>query len=102
MLTQRPKVEVRQDGRLLIIAIDVHGLADLRVVLEEGPPAILLIDAKKDFDAIEQQYNVKIAAKGSSKFNATLLLPPEVDQRSLAACFEGSLLMLVGEKRTPI
>ena len=96
---QEPKIEVRQDDRALTIAVDVLGLADIRVVLEEGPPAIISIEGKREFDGIEKQHSVKIAANGSSKFNATLLLPPEVDQRTVDACFEGSLLMLVGEKR---
>ena len=97
-LGHKPKIEVRQDDRTLSIAVDVLGLIDVRVILEEGPPAILSIEGKKQFDNLENQHDVKIAANGSSKFNATLVLPPDVDQRTVDACFEGSLLILVVEK----
>ena len=96
---QEPKIEVRQDDRALAIAVDVLGMTDVRVVLEEGPPAILLIQGNRKFEGIEKQHSVKIAANSSSKFTATLLLPPDIDHRTVDACFEGSLLMLVGEKR---
>jgi len=98
-LRQKPKIEVRQDDRTLAIIVDVLGLVEVRVVLEEGPPSILSIEGKQQFDDVDNCHNVRIAARGSSKFNATLVLPPDIDQRTVDACFEGSLLMLVGEKR---
>lgn len=95
----RRTLEVREDERVVIITAEVLDLADIRVVLEEGPPAILSIRGERQFNEVDNHNNVRILTNGLRRFEATVLLPPEVDTRTLDACFEGCLLVVIGQKR---
>ena len=96
----KPAVTVRDDNRVVVIAINVLDLADIEAVLDSGPPALLSIRGQRQFNEVDRQRNVCIAAKGSCRFEATLLLPAEVDERTVDACFEGSNLLIIGKKRS--
>ena len=96
----KPAIAVRDDNRVLVIAINVLDLADIEAVLHSGPPALLSIRAQRQFNEVDRQRNVRIAANGSCRFEATIVLPPEVDERSVDACLEGANLIIIGNKRS--
>jgi hypothetical protein len=96
----RPTVAVREDNHVLAIAVNVLDLADIKAVLEYGPPALLLIRAQRQFNEVNKQRNVRVATNGFCKFEATIVLPSEVDERTVETCFEGSNLIIIGKKRS--
>ncbi len=96
----KPAIVVREDERVLAIAINVLDLGDIEAVLDCGPPALLSVRGQRRFNEIAGPKNVRIAANGLCKFEATVVLPPEVDERTVDACFEGSNLLIIGKKRS--
>lgn len=98
-IKHRPSMEVCEDERFLLVAIELLNLIDIEVMLDQGPPAILSIHGKEQFKEVERQGKVSIAKHELHWFDATLVLPAAVDERSVETCFEGSKLVIVATKR---
>ena len=96
----RPTVAVREDNDVLVIAVNVLDLADIQAVIDCGPPALLSICGHRQFNKVDKQRNVHFVTKGFCRVEATIVLPSEVDERTVEACFEGSNLIIMGKKRS--
>jgi HSP20 family molecular chaperone IbpA len=98
-IRHRPTMKVCEDERVLLIAIELLDLIDIEVVLDHGPPAVLSIHGKKQFQEVERQGEVSIATHDLRRFEATVVLPADVDERTVDTCFEGSKFVIEAAKR---